>query len=214
MALETRRSGAIIVHQDLTEEWTMFDEKPSVSGDGWDSLKVTFYCLSDVVLVVEDVMTTFAVGTRLGTRRFWLTDFEGPICVATGIYKVEATFKGLASDKPVVVSYGSVANQQSAENITIGTTNYPNLSTQESSVTAIVRYVIENYADAPTDEVAFESVPPEAPAVGPSRWIDLEEFTYHSPNGWVLMGVTTEPLPGTTVAFITLTYQYIRPKSP
>ncbi len=214
MALNDRYTGSIIISDDLTTSWTAHDEAAGMAGDGWDTLKITYYKLSETMIRIEDVMAAFPIGNKLGARRFWLTGFDGPTCVADGLFRLTASYKGLADDKPIVTSYGATANQQSGENILVGGNIEPKVTVYENGVTASARYVLENYALAPTDEVGTAKAPADAPAIGASNWAFLTESTYNYPNGWVLMGCTTDPLPGTTVAFVTDSYQWIQERTP
>lgn len=214
MALTTRHPGSIIISTELSGSWVAYDEKPNVTSGGWDSLKRTYYRTSSTPLEVEDIMAEFPTGEKLGTRTFWLTDVEGPTCVVAGLYKIEANYKGFAAPKPVVTNYGAAVNEQTAQNVTIGGILYDNATIYENGNTASVRYVLEDYIDAPTDEVGTPKVPPNAQNVAPSRWLQLETFNYNSPNGWVLMSSSTDVIPGTTVAFMTDDYQFIHAITP
>lgn len=215
MAIQDR-FGSIIIHDPSLRDdaWVAVDEIPQMASGGWDSLKITYYKLSETELKIEDAMLDFPTGMKLENRKFWLTGLDGPTCVVDGMYRVEATFKGIAADKPVVVSYGASAEQQSAEDVAVGFITYPKIVNHENAVTATARYVIEDLSQAPTDLVGSSQTPVNAPGVGDSFWISLADPVTHFPNGWVLMGSNSEPLPGTTVAFITDSFQFIRYQTP
>lgn len=211
----TDKIDSILIHgaELATGNWVAADEKAQLSADGWDSLTVTYYRLAGS-FSVEQTTLQFPIGGRLGGRRWWVNSFSGPHCVGGGIYKVDVTYKGLAMNHPVVVSYGAAAEQQSVDSAIINGVPRGKTSVHENTPTATVRYIIESLSLAPTGQVGTSKVPPSAPAVAPTFWASLASPTYHYPNGWVLMGSNTTPLPGTTVAIVSDDYKYIRELTP
>lgn len=217
MAINTRYPNQVIL-SDLapnSSRVTVLDETGSTAVDGWDTVtqKLFFFANFDL-----DIVTLFSgihtIGQQLDSRLLFLQSVSNFKCHAHGIYTWSAHYKGLASTKPVVVNYDAAADQQQGTNISTPDGTFESLATHENTPTASVRYVVSNIATAPTDEVGTASIPASAPSVAPSIWTSLAKFTYHYPNGWVLMASKTMRLPGTNYAFVDDRYQYIRAYTP
>jgi hypothetical protein len=147
-------------------------------------------------------------------RQLYVQGIQNFRCRAAGLFTYEVQYLGIASNKPVVVNYDSAADQQQGENIVTPDGFFEDVMTHENTPTASVRYVLNNIATAPTVDVGRARTRTSAPAVAPTVWSFLTKFTYHWPNGWVLMGSKTTRLAGTSLALVEDRYQYIRPFSP
>lgn len=188
------------------------EETPTLRDEGWDDLTIS-YATKRPSLTAEELAALFPIGTQLGTRKWWVVGSK-PICLALGLWKAEVSFKGWGQNKPAKISAGAAAEQQSGENIGTPDGTYARVSTQENTPTMRVSYLVENYTLAPTDEVGRSKTPPDAVAVAASVWDALTDFTYHWPNGWVLMASAPDRLPGTSVALVSDDYKFIRAISP
>lgn len=196
-----------------TTDLIPLDENPVQNEEGWDTLTIT-YATKRPSLTAEELAALFPIGTQLGGRMWWVTGSK-PSCVAQGLWKAEVSFKGWASEKPAKITAGSAAEQQSAENIEIsGVGTLAKVSVNENTPTMRVSYLVPNWTSAPTDEVGTPRTPPSAVAVAATVWDYLTVFTYHFPNGWVLMGSNLDRLPGCSAALVSDDYKYIRPISP
>ena len=216
----TDKLDSVIIHDPslMDGQWHAYDESPSRSADGWDTLRIPYYKLSATRLYIEDVAVDFPIGMVLAGRSFWVQDIPALTCRGAGLYEAVVEYKGLAGNQPTVITYGGSANQQSGENILVTeggvTTLRPKVSTHENTPTATARYITLNTATAPTGDVGTAQIPPSPPQVRPSVWDFLTDPLYHYPNGWVLMSSDVTPLAGTTVGLVADSYQYIHANSP
>lgn len=200
----------------------VMDEEPNLTPEGWDSLTLN-YALRRATLTAEELADLFPLGARLGERYWWITGAK-PKQIAPGVWTAAVDLKGWAAEKPVSVKIGSSAESQSAQNIlapaypgdTIGAT-FAKVQTHESAPTISVSYLVANITAGGvslTDKVGTALTPPISIAVPDSVWDFLTLFVYHWPNGWCLMGSDQDRLPGSTAAFVTDQYKFIRDKTP
>lgn len=194
------------------------EEDSRLGGATWDTL-TRIYHLAVADLTPELLATMFPTGGQLPDRAFWLTSAT-PTRKAPGYWLIAAEFKGWASEKPAKVTVGATVSQQSGKNVSAplpggGFAVYANVQTLEASPSVAVTYFVLNTATASTGAVGMAMTPAVANlAVSASVWTSLPIFTYHYPNGWVLMAREQDRLEGTAVAMVTDRYQYIRDKSP
>lgn len=217
MSLNTTYDNEIIIG-DLVidaDEPTVLEEIGGTNADGWDTVTRSMVYLTTFVDALLEDFVAFAVnGYQLPGRQLYCQGMKNFKCRARGLFTWEETYLGIASNKPVVVDYDSSADQQQGENIVTPDGFFEHVMTHENTPTASVRYVVTDITTAPTANVGRATTPPSAPAVAPTVWTFLTKFTYHWPNGWVLMGSKTTRLPGTTIALVEDRYQYIRPLTP
>jgi len=183
-------------------------EKATLNDEGWDDLSID-YTTKRPTLTAEQLAAAFPLGTRLGSRNWWVVG-STPECIASGVWKAEVRFKGWAQTKPNKISVGAAADEQSAENVTTREGLFAKVAVTENTPTMRVSYLVANYTTAPTNEVGRAKIPPDAVAVAASIWDTIGDFTYHYPNGWVLMSSEPDRLVGSTAALVTDTYKYIR----
>lgn len=216
MSLNQRFPNPIIIADHLPDDDAaiLLDETGSTTADGWDNVNRKYAILGEQKLTIENVSTLFPVGQQLDLRSLYAQSVTNFKCHGQYLYTFDVNFMGLASVKPVVVDYDGAADQQQGTNIGTPDGVFESVATHENSPTASVRYVVTDITTAPTDEVGRAKVPPSAPAVSGSVWSSLTKFTYHYPNGWVLMASKTTRLAGTSLAFIDDRYQYIRDLTP
>lgn len=197
----------------VPETYIVLDEKPTLNAEGWDDMVITYYTLRPT-LTAEELAADFPLGTQLGERKWWVVGSR-PECLGPGVWKAEVQFKGWAYTKPQKISVGSAAEQQSAENITIGGEGtFSRVSVQENTPTMNVTYLVEDWTTAPTNFVGTAVTPPDAVDVPDSFWDYLPEFTFHYPYGWVLMSCEPDRLQGCDAALVKMTYKYIRAITP
>lgn len=197
----------------IPTNWTLINEQPSVNYAGWDTIKASYIMTAAARPSAEAASAFFSAGRQLDIgRHFYLVSFNGPVCLAEGIYKVDATYQGIAADHPVTIRYGASAQQQTVEGVFIvGVGEVDHANVFENVPTATVRYILTDYTTAPMQEIGRNHTPPAAvalPNAPASFWVTLENYTVNYPSGWVLMGVTTDPIPGTTLAYVEESYQY------
>lgn len=204
-------------------ESELLDRVPSEAEAGWDSMRDTYLLRNDAAGTDPDVaIASFKVrGSQISGKTMWVVS-RSARCVALGLFVVEVVSMGLLSARGDRVRYDAGANSQSGQNILAGGAVRANLETQESQVTCDIEYIVTSgltpgNASFYTAEVGTAVDPPAEwePTVKPSTWSFLTEYTYHHPNGWVLMSVSAENLPGLdTVWLLRDRYQYIYAISP
>lgn len=220
MPFTARHQSIVISDASLRDgEWHWLDETPAISPDGWDTLAVRYVKYSAVRITAEDALADFPTGTKLAAdRNFWVQGISGPVCKGGLLHIVTVQHKGLAGTQPAVITWDNAANQQSGENIAIteggSTTTYASVSTQENYPTLTARYISLDTSAVPTNQVSKAKTPPSPQSLPTTVWDYLTTYTYHWPNGWVLMSANVAHLPGTTVGLVTEQYQYIHAKSP
>lgn len=191
-----------------SEDMIPLEESPKLSSEGWDDLTIT-YATKRPSLTAEELAAEFPIGTRLGSRNWWITG-SSPTCIAPGFWKAEVSFKGWAAEKPAKITVGAAASQFERENVLFpGPITYARVSFQGNTPTMSVSYLVEDYIDAPTYLVGQAVTPPDPVDVPTPIWLYLASLTYNFPNGWVLMGSEPDRLPGCTAALVTDTYKYI-----
>lgn len=211
----TRFGSRIIGLPELLSSTALIplEETPVQNEEGWDTLTIN-YVTKRPSLSIEELAALFPLGTRLGSRNWWVIGSK-PSCVAQGIWKAEVTFQGWAAAKPVKITVGAAAEQQSAENTTItGVGTFAKVSVSENMPTMRVTYLLGNWADAPTNQVGRTRTPPDPVAVPASFWDYLTTFTYNYPNDWVLMACNLDRIPGATAALVSEDYKFIRAITP
>lgn len=196
--------------------WETICERPSVTADGWDDLTVEVAIFNSVPISAEALAAAFPIGQQLGARKFFFQGAVGPIWRGGGIWTATLTYKGLAGSKPVVVDYGTSADEQSGENVATPDGPKARVSASENTPTANVRFATEDASAlaAAMDEVGTNVTPPSAPAVAPSVWNFITDFTYHYPHGWVLVSRALTRLPGTNCGLVQDSYKYVREITP
>jgi hypothetical protein len=203
---------------------SLLDRAPAEAESGWDSMRDKYLYRNDAAGTdPHAAVAAFMVrGSQVSGKNMWVVS-RAARCVALGIFVVEVVSMGLLSDRGDRVRYDAGANSQSGQNIAVtGEGTFANLAAQESQVTCDIEYIVT--AGLTPDNAAFYTAavgeaedPPTdwKPTVKDSIWDYLAEFTYHYPNGWVLMGSSIENLPGLdTVWLIRDRYQYIYAVSP
>lgn len=214
---------SVIISPLASGESVLLDRAPAEAEAGWDSMRDTWLFRNDAAGVdPHAAIASFLVrGTQITGKNMWVVS-RAARCVALGLFQVEVVSMGLLSDRGDRVRYDAGANSQSGSEILIGGTVYANVQTQESQVTCDIEYIVTSglepgNASFYTAAVGTAEDPPAEwePVVKPSTWDFLTEFTYHSPNGWVLMSSSVENLPGLdTVWLIRDRYQYFYAISP
>jgi hypothetical protein len=232
MSFTTRHTGHLIAHPTLFtggitlpggQNAIADDETPTLTEDGFDTLRKP-YILPRATLTPEDLATLFPQGAQLGTRKWWLTTAT-PTRLGPGLWRADVEFKGWATTKPAKIRIGTTAAQQSAQNILAPTgpspapnalyALYAKVATQEATPSITATYLVENTTTTHnTDKVGRPLTPPVTIALAPSIWDFLTQYVWNWPQGWVLSGSEQDRLPGTAVALVTDTYQYIRPITP
>lgn len=218
MSLTTLAADGILISNNLHDGTWQTDglESGSTSPTDWDTLQINQYKHLTTQLTPELAAAAFPVGTKLGSRNFWSQGHGFPVCLGGNLWRVPVTYKGYAAAKGTHVTYGTSAEQQSAENIFItGVGTFAKVSIHQNTPTVTARYISTDFeSDARTDDVGKVQTPPQAPTDPDNFWLSLVDPVYHYPNGWVLMSSDADPLPGTTVAWITDTYQFIQNYTP
>lgn len=215
---------------------TLLTEAPDISESGWDSLTAT-YALRVADLTAESIAALWPIGRQLGSRNWWVAGSK-PACVAPGVWTAEIKYKGWAAMKPCKINHGTAVDSQSGTNIFApvphpgsGSVSYPKVATFESTPTISLTYLSANVeagwpvmpslpnllvgrqrTTALTDPVTGATI--TWPPLAPSVWDFLTESVYHWPNGWILMDLQTDILPGTRAGLVTESYKYIRAISP
>lgn len=216
MSLLDRTKSIIITTGTLgTGSLKAVDESPVITPEGWDFLTV-HYAQRRITCTDADLAALFPQGTKLSGRNFWQVGVK-PRHLAPGFWGFEATYKGWVAAKPDVVRVGSSAAQQSAEQVSVSSVLYAKVETHENMPDVSVSYLVADVAvSGKTDQVGTTQPLPSgvAVAVADSVWTSLPYFTFHYPNGWVLMSSDQERLPGTSAAWVTDTYRYVRDKTP
>lgn len=205
---------------------TLLAEQPTLTADGWDSLAATF-ALRCASLPAEALAALWPIGAQYGERNWWVTGAR-PTCVADGVWTADVDFKGFASTKPISITWGSSADtyKSTKPDPPSGMTdpdklaawaNYMAVETTEANPTFTHKYITTDVSAAPSEGgvptnslgAALTAAALSQPTVGDSRWASLSKYVYHWPNGWVLMSVTADILPGTSVALVSETYKYV-----
>lgn len=203
--------------------WKKLDEVPNITDEGWDTLSISYAFLVHT-LTAETCASYFPPGRQLSGRKFWCISSR-PSRAGAGIWTVEVSYKGWAATKPAKIRVGAGADQQSGENVRVpnpppatGTSLFKKISVLESTPTISITYLKDDITPEDTLAVGCATAPPawaQPPGVAASGWDALVEFTYHWPNGWVLMGREQDRLPGApNVGLVTDTYKFIRPITP
>lgn len=196
-------------------------EEPSLSNEGWDVL-TQIWTTRRAALTAETAATLFPVGARLGGRNWWIVG-SVPQEKAPGFWVVTVSFKGWAATKPTKITVGAASDQQSAENarapVSVGDTEgaiFAKLQTHENMPTITASYLVEDITGGANKSalVGTAQTPPITLAVAATVWAILEIYTYHWPNGWVLLAHEQDRLPGANAAQVTDTYKYVRDKTP
>jgi hypothetical protein len=217
MSFSTRFTSPIIISDldiDKTTP-TLLEEVGSTQADGWDTVTQRYALLSETEIDISWVaVNLFDTGDKPDARHLYVQAVNNFKPLGANLYTFSVTLLGMVSTKPVVVNYDGAADQQQGTNIVTPDGYFESVSTHENTPTASVRYVTPSISSAPTDEVGTAKVPTSAPSVAASVWTSLAKFTYHYPNGWVLMASKTTRLAGTNLAFVDDRYQYIRSYSP
>lgn len=224
MSFTSRKlSVAIGTGSMMTGTLTAVDEEPALNNEGWDALTVK-YVKRVATLTAEDCAALFPIGAQLGARKWWIVGSR-PVRIAAGWWMILVDFKGWAASKPKVVRVGAAAEQQTGENIlapayvgdTVGTV-YAKVQTHENTPTIAVSYLVENVTTVSNTEFVGTQVDPPVDIAGidvpDTVWAWLTIFTYHWPNGWVLMSSEQDRLPGTNVALVTDHYKFVRDQTP
>lgn len=230
--------GSIAEGSFLAGAATLLTEDATISQDGWDSLAAT-YAIRRATLTAEELAALYPIGAKLGARNWWVAGAR-PACIAEGVWTAEVTYKGWASTKPCKIQWGTAVEQQSASNVSApvpapgtGSATYAKVSTSESVPTFSFTYLSANveagWPSTPTlpfnrvgreralspgwtDPSTGSAITP--PPLAASIWDSLGEYVYHWPNGWILMDLSVDLLPGTRVGLVTEGYKYVRPKTP
>lgn len=215
-------TGAMMAAEATAATITAIEEQPEITAEGFDSLRIN-YAMRRASLTAENVAALFPIGSQLGGRKWWISRAR-PQQKAAGFWVVEVDFLGWAAAKPMKVKVGTSATQSSGKDVLAptgvggGTATFAQLDSFENTPTIEVSYLYEGGVSgsiaALSGRVSTNQTPPVTVDVSASIWTSLAEFVWHWPQGWVLMGNTQDRLPGTTVALVTDSYQYIRPKSP
>lgn len=216
MALTDRYPSSIVITNKTPDNgtWYVMDEVGNSSPDSWDTLTVKMCCIGASEVYAEDAAQLYAIGDQItGGRLFYFQGISNFKCHGDYVYTANFIFKGLASTKPTVVEYDAAANEQSGKNILFDGNIYENFATHENTPSATVRY-IATVDSSLTANVGTAQTPPSAPDVVASGWTFLTKYTYHYPNGWVLMATKVTPLPGTDLGLVADRYQYIRDITP
>lgn len=216
MSLTTRYPNPIII-SDYTPDNAapiFLEETATTSPESWDTVSRDYVLFAESARKIEDISTLFPCGQQQGARALWAQTVSSFKCRGEFIYTFTVNYKGLVSAHPVITDYGAAAENQNGTNILVGPTLYESLSTHENTPTAVVRYAVADKSTVGTDEVGTAQTPADAPGVAASVWAFLNRFTYHYPNGWVLMSSQVTELPGTSAALVADTYQFIRDKTP
>lgn len=223
MSLTNRHSSVMIglASRLADDSLVLAHEEPTLNNEGWDNL-TQIWTTRRAALTPETLATLFPVGARLGSRNWWIVG-SVPQEKAPGFWVVTVSYKGWAAAKPTKIVVGSASQQQSAENAlapafvgdTIGTT-YPHLQTQENMPDITAKYLVADITGGANKSalVGTAQTPPISLAVAATVWGTLSLFTYHWPNGWVLMSHQQDRLAGTNAAEVTDVYQFIRDKTP
>ena len=225
-SLLTRYPGALIIGGSnaaggfLGGSPVLLTEEVSASAEGWDSLTQN-HAIRAATLSAEALAALYPIGTQLAGRNWWLTGCR-PTPVAPGVFTFELAFKGWAATKPVKLTWGTQAEQQTAENVGVpnglgGTAVYAKVATHESAPTFTASYLSATATAAgamPSMMVGRPHTRAGAPPVPDTVWGSLAKFVFHWPNGWTLMDLGVDILPGTTAGLVTESYKYIRDKSP
>lgn len=223
MSLTTRHSSILIglASRLANDTPALVSEEAQVSNEGWDTL-TQIYTTRRAALTPETTLGLFPLGSRLGSRNWWITGAV-PTERAPGFWTISVTFKGWAATKPTKITVGSAADQQGGEAIrapasvgdTVGAT-YAKLQTHENMPTITASYLVEDISGSnnKSDKVGTAQTPPITLAVAATVWTWLSIYTYHWPNGWVLLSHEQDRLPGATAAQVTDTYKYVREKTP
>lgn len=194
----------------------LVSEVPQITETGWDTLTQT-WAVRRASLTAEELAAAYPAGTQIIGRNWWLTGAT-PGQHFPGLHLFDLTFKGWAGNKPVKLDWSTAADSQTAENIGVttggSTTYYARVATLESAPAFTASYLVTNYSSLPSNSVGRPATRAGAPPVPASVWDYLTRFTYHWPNGWVLMDLSADILPGTTVALARASYRYIRDKTP
>ena len=194
---------------------TLISEDPTITNNGWDTLIRTF-ALRRPTLTPEDLAALYPIGNQIGTRTWWITGSK-PQQFAPGVWLAIVDCKGWASAKPLLVKVGAVADSQSADSVTIAGATYAKVEVHENAPTVTVSYLVANIDADGVDKTALVGTaqsPPVTIAVAATGWSGLTKYTYHYPNGWVLMGSDHDRLPGCNATLVTDSYKYIRSKTP
>ncbi|MEI6606026.1 MAG: hypothetical protein WCP35_11995 [Verrucomicrobiota bacterium] len=205
---------------------TLLTEQPTLTQDGWDSLTATF-ALRCASLTAEALAAIWPIGTQYGERNWWVTGSR-PTCIAPGVWTAAVDYKGFAAAKPTSITWGSSADIYKSTNPgpPVGMTDpdklaawasYMSVETTEANPTFTHKYITTNVSATPEEGgpptsslgASLIAAAMNQPTVGDSRWANLTKYVYHFPNGWVLMSVTADILPGTSVALVTETYKYV-----
>lgn len=196
----------------------LVSEDPQITETGWDTL-TQIWAVRRASLTAEELAVSYPAGTRLGTRNWWLSAAK-PGQRFPGLHLFELTYKGWAGSKPVKIDWSTAADSQNAENIAVvegGVTSYyARVSTLESAPAFTASYLVYPVSSStvPSLSVGRPATRTGGPAVPDTVWDYLTRFTYHWPNGWVLMDLAVDLLPGTAAGLARESYRYIRSKTP
>lgn len=214
-----RHNGILVSNAALQDgQWHAGEEKGTRSANGWDSLSIPYRIMSGGVLTLDVVASAFPIGQKLISRNFWTQGLGDLVCRGSGFWELMVHYKGLAGTQPIVVTYGSSGNEQSASPARINGIDHEKVSIHQNAPTCTVRYIqlttTLGAALGQTEKVGTSQVPPSAPDSPPNFWDTIAEPVYHHPNGWVLMGSDVVPLPGTTVGLVSDSYQHQQALTP
>lgn len=226
MSLYTRKEAILVGASAgfLAGTPEMLSEEVAISETGWDTLTQQWAVRRDS-LTAEDLAAAYPVGSKLTGRNWWLVAAK-PVQRFSGMHVFELGFKGWAAEKPVKIQWGSVVDQQSAENILGPSTlpdgspgpdvTYARVQVNESAPGFTAQYLVSPVTSGtvPALSVGRTLVRAEAPPVPDTIWAFLERFVFHFPFGWVLMDLQADILAGTTAGLITEHYKYIRERTP
>jgi hypothetical protein len=205
-------------------EYSLLERLPSEAESGWDSMRDRYALRVDSAGNDPDLAIAgfMARGTKITDKNMWVVSRQAR-CLTWGLFEVEVISLGLLSARGDRVRYDAGANSSSAENVDVpGVGVVPRAEGQESQVTCDIEYIVVSGAQPGdvgfyTATVGEAELPPAEwqPTVKASIWETISDFTYHYPNGWVLMSCSIENLPGLdTVWLIRDRYQYIYEVSP
>lgn len=220
MNLLTRADGILLGASAAFMAGTpeLVSEDPQISETGWDTL-TQIWAVRRGALTAEELAAAYPAGTQLTGRNWWLVGAK-PGQRFPGLQLFELSYKGWAGNKPVKLDWSTAADAQSAENIGVttggSTTYYARVQTLESAPAFTASYLVNPVSSAtvPSLNVGRPATRAGAPAVPASVWDYLTRFTYHWPNGWVLMDLAVDILPGTSAGLARESYRYIREKTP
>lgn len=226
MSFTTRlRSILIAPGTVFTDTPTLVDESADLTEEGFDTLTLT-YAMRRAALTAEHCAALFPQGSQIGSRKFWIVSAR-PQRVAAGFWLAEVVCKGWASNKPAKVRVGAGAETQSGKNVIAPTVPNPispadfevfaAVQTRENTPTVSVSFLAEDlntYAQTHLVGRAVSLPAGISVAVAYSIWSTLSTYTYHWPNGWVLMASEQDRIPGTDAGFVTNSYLYVRPITP